>query len=583
MRGKRIDKELVADFVNRMNRAQSKRERGARMRDFRELTGLSKSTAYNILKKANEGVPYAEITAGKQQRKPRKSEFEREQEKRDALTISAIKMLPGEHAKAIPTELAIPMAENRGLIPVGKYDRCRMDRLLKLHQVNARSVRLTKAGRPITAQYPGHVFVVDATPIDHYYLTLDMRVKPYDAPQGDKHLDDLLAREGLYKIWVYYLVDMASKAFLLRPFAGLPKNPNSRNLGENSDDWIEFLRWCFLPKYGTPSPLHDRPAPLRDCPIEGAPAVLWCDKGSGIGNNTLVNRMCLRMGIEVKPHFPGNPRAKGVVESRISAFKRRYEPLIRKNTITNINELIYFYQAWADYHNKTYGFYDAWQKGVTDHPLIRVSPQNLHDAMVSNVVRHINGMGCVAIDGNEWFVAFEEKYLNTKCTIYRPPVRDNEIRYIAELHDNTIRSLVPASSIAHDFDDIKSFPKTELERNRDDARALSKSIGKFISYSDTLPPEKDTKIVRFPSPSMALRTHSPFVPETFESGDEALRWLLNQTALFLEEIPAGEREVIVNGFSMAMNRIGHIPGSSVLELANILNQNKSAQKVQEEL
>ncbi|HPI13639.1 MAG TPA: hypothetical protein PK875_03770 [Spirochaetota bacterium] len=583
MRGKRIDRELVAEFCARMNRASSKRERGAVMRWFREATGVSKNTAYGILEAANEGIPHADIIAGKQRRAPRKSEFEREQEKRHALIIAAIKRLPGEHAKPIPTELAIPMAENRGLIPAGKYTRCRADRLLKTHQLNTKSVRLKKAARPITARYPGHVFVVDATPIDHYYLTLDMRVKPYDTPEGDKHLDDLLAREGLYKIWVYCLVDMHTKAFLLRPFAGLPKNPNSRNRGENSEDWIDFLRWAFLPKHGTPSPLADKKAPLADCPIEGAPTILWCDQGSGIGGNTLVNRMCLRMGVEVKTHFPGNPRAKGVVESRFSAFKRRYEPLIRKNTITNINELIYFYQAWADYHNRAYGFYDAWQHGVREHPIVRVSPQNLHDAMVSNIVRTINSMGCVSIDGEEWFAAFEEKYLGTKCTVYRAPERAGERRYFVELFDRTIRKLVPASAVSHDFEEIKSFPKTELERNRDEARELSKSIGQYVSFDDTLPPDDSSKVIRFPSPAVNLRTHSPVVPEQFQSAESARAWLLNQTGLFLESIPANDREKIEGAFSWSMDKLGYISGSVVLEFANVLNQHKSSQHAQEEV
>jgi len=577
MRGKEYDMFLVAEFCDRMTMAERAKDKGDAIRWFCDRTGASSSTAYRVYNRAIQGMPINDIAQKKQTRKPRKSEIQRQRELQHARIISAVKIMPGEFAKQIPTELAITMAENMGHIPKGMYTRSTMDRLLAQHDMNAKSYRKRPAGMPIRADYPGQVVVVDATPMDQYYMTLDMNIRRYDAPVGDKHLDDVLAREGLYKIWVYYLVDLHSKAFLVRPYAELPKTEGARNAGESADTWLDFLLWCFRPKRNTLSPLPHKDAPLADCPIEGLPVTLYCDRGSGIGKSNLVGRVCTRLGIQIVTHMPHNPRAKGMVESRIGAFKRRYETLIQKGEIDDVNKLIYFYQAWCHHHNKENGLYDVWQKGVIGHPIVRVSEENIHDAMVSHTTRRINDMGCISVDAKTLFVTHEEKYIGTRCSIYRPPARNDEQQYLAELFDGTIiNNCVDAEEIAHKFDEIKRHPKTAGERNREDTKELSKSIGKYVSFEDTLPQAQTTNIVRLPSPATTIETHSPVTPASFASVEHARRWILNQTGMFMEEIEVEARELIEQGLALALKTKGHIPGSIVVEFANLVNREKSA-------
>lgn len=576
MKGAKFDPALVLQFLTKMKHAKDPQERGAAVRWFRDLTGVSASTAYSVLRKAmRKTATIDDIANAVQCRKARKLDLERAMDLRVAKTIVAFKILPGKNAKPIPTEHAMRMAVNMGHSEVARYTRSTVDRHIRSFGLSPRYFRGQDAGMPITAKYPGHVFAVDATPIDHYYLKFDESVVPYDAIPGDKHLDDILARERLYKIWVYYLVDMYSRCFLVRPYAELPKTPGARNAGESAETWLNFMLWCIKPKHGSPSPLEHKKAPFADCPVEGAPDILYCDRGSGIGGSSLINRVMVRLGVSVVTHLPGNPRAKGIVEGRIGAFKRSYEPLLRNRTISSLNELIYFYQAWADDHNRRSGFYDAWMRGAASNPVIRISEKNIKDAMVSHADRKINGMGCVEIDKQVLFVAYEQQYLNTWCAIHRARTRDGGTKYIAELSDGTIKYPKPVEQHAHDFSEFRRFPKTEEERNREDVSALSSSIEPFVSFNDTLPLAKKSNVVRLPSPAKPLVTHSVFAPQIFDSADAARTWILTQARIFWEQINNENRESIEKALEMSMRLKGHIPGSMAVELANILIEDKA--------
>jgi hypothetical protein len=514
--GKKYDEHLLVEFARRHGMASTRNEKREVIQWFMDHTGASYGTAYRVLEKLDAGIPYADIAAARQARKPRKNDIDLAKGFRHTKIIAAIKQIPGEdRLKWIPTEHALRIAVHMGLVPEGVYTRSTLDRLLAKYHLNRRSAQKQKIAHELTAKYPTRVFVVDATPMDQYYLSLDGRVHRYDAPEGDKHLDDILARERLSKIWVYYLVDMYSKAFLPMPFASIPIGEGARNPGENAEDWLTFLKFCFLSKRDMMSPLEGRRAPLADCPIEGVPEILYSDKGSGIGRSTRVNRFCLRLGVQIVTHRPGNPSAKGMVEGHI-CFQAQLRVATYPKTIKDINQLIYFYQIWADHWNRERGYYDAWQRGVMLHPIRRANEQNLRDANVSHINRVIDGYGCVSIDREHWFVTWDEQYRGTRATIYRPPSYDGEIRYIAELEDGSIIECTNGRP-SHDFEDIKSHPKSTGEKSREEVRILSKQIGGMMSFDDTLPSENDGKIVRLPSPAVSVETHSPVVPERFDS------------------------------------------------------------------
>lgn len=573
-KGKKYDEYLLIEFSSRLSSAETRAAKRDAMAWFMSVSGASKSSAYNVRNRIRRGIPYTEVAAAKQKRKPRKNDLELQAEKRDALRVSAVKRRPGEDKKWIPTARAIEICEDMGLIERGKYTRCKMDRILARAGLNFKSAQHTKVAWEITADYPMHVLVVDATPIDHYYMSLDRKVVRYDGlSKDDKHINDYLERDKLSKVWVYYAVDMRTKAFLAMPFASTPIGASSKNPGENAEDWMEFLKWVMLPKKDIISPLEDRRAPFSDCPVEGIPTILFCDRGSGIGKSSLVGRMCMRLGIQVVPHLPGNPSAKGLVEGRIGAFKRSFECQINPSVIKDINQLIYFYQAWAEHYCKDKGLYDRWLRESLQHPVTRVTPQNLQDVTVSHITRVINGYGCVSIDGEEWFVTWDGKYKGTRATIYRAP-SNNGFVYKAELCDRVIVDCTNGRR-QHRFEEIKSFPKSEGERNREEAQGLAKVIGGMQSFDDILPQESDGKLVRLPAASKnIIDTHSPVVAAEFKTVDSAWKWVLHQTGLFFEEIPEDSRDTINNLFNMFLREEGFIAGEIAVKMANLINSKK---------
>jgi len=419
--------------------------------------------------------------------------------------------------------------------------------------------------------------VVDATPIDCYYLRLDLHIEKHNIDSADKHLDDFLKREGLYKIWVYYFVDMYSKAFLALPIAALPKGKGSKNAGESADTWLEALKFFMLPKYNLPSPLPHKPAPLKDCPIHGRPDILFCDRGSGIGTSKLINNVMYNLGVRIVTHLPKNPSAKGAVEGRISAFKRRYEALINPKLIKTINELQYFYLSWSHYHNKESGAYDRFVGGIHTMPLIQLSEQNFQDAMVEKIIRTIDEYGCISIDNKKLFVTHNEYYKHTKVQVYRSYSRSGSMRYYVDLGGKIVECL-DSGPKSHSFDTITSFPVSQGAKNRKAVAELSQIFKQQELFDDILP-KLDSKIHYFPHKNVTpAQVHSPIAPETFSNPESAINWILHQTGLLYEQLPPEDRNTIQSTFSLLMRTEGHIKGSICVDLANALISHKEELK-----
>lgn len=574
-RGTVIHAAILAQYFHRWSIADWN-DRGRIVDEFAQAAGISKTTAYKRLQRLRVGER-ADSGARPKTRKKRKAEAVRAMEREHAKAVWAMKTMPGEQAAYwVSTEQAIRLAEKAGVIPEGIYSRDRMDRILRECGLSRRISQTRPAAMSLTAEYPGHVFVVDATPMNHYYLRLDgqiQKVVQFQTPDGDTHLDDLLERDGLYKIWVYYLVDMYSKTFLVRAFAPEART-GRRNGGENSDDWITFLTWAFLPKSPSASPIDGLPNPLDDCPLEGAPTILYCDKGSGIGKSAKIKLLCRHLGIKIETHLPGNPSAKGLVESRIGAFKRSFEVFMLKSRFTTLDEVNYFYQSWSSDTNRKRSFYQKWRQGAVERPIFRVTPENIQEAYVSHIERVIDGYGCVSIDGEKWFVTHEERYQKARVQLYRPLNRTGERRWFAETSDGIVFQCEHGAK-GHGFDDIKAFPKSEAARIKDEARLVASQIRSVLQFEDLLPDHEDTNLRHMPNRAAPVTTHSAVAPDQFGSVEHARRWIMMQTGLMDDQIDEDLHDIMQKGFELSMKTNGYIPAALVIEFANILNRSKS--------
>lgn len=572
-RGKSIDMGVLLAFADRHGKAGSRAERASILREFADLCGISLSSAYQKIGLLKRGHSPVELAAGRIRRKTRKSKAELALEREHALSIAGL--YQGHYGS---TELLILVAERMGLLPAGLYSNqaglVRMNRILRREGLNRKSTGLRSAAWHLTANHPGHVFMVDATPLNHYYLRLDGRIVPFDLPRGDTHAADILAEKRLYKIWVYYLVDVYSRSYLVRAFAPEPTSDGARMGGENAQDWLTFLKLCLLPKRDLPSPLKNRKAPLLDCPIEGVPEILYADRGSGIGGSSLIARFMGRLGARIETHLPGNPSAKGLVESRIGASKRGPESILARNTIEDINQLNYFLQAWSSHICRKRGFYDKWQRAIKEHPVRRITTQNIQDALVANITRVVSNWGEVSIDGKEFFVSHSETVIGKKIPIYIPATRQGEERrYVAELPDGTIAPLVDKRE--HGFESIKSNPQSQGAINRDEARIRGKQLARQILYEDTLPPDDPgaAKVLRFPNPAQAVQTTSLVPPKAFETVEAAMLWVHRLTRLDdadILSIAPDTLSTLQSLFAKELELTGQVQGAHVILYSNTL-------------
>lgn len=83
--------------------------------------------------------------------------------------------------------------------------------------------------------------------------------------------------------------------------------------GERSIDVAEFL----LESWGA------KPSPEK-FPFRGVPEILVCDKGSA-AMGTMVTDLLEALKVERIAHLPGNPRAKGMVESMMNTWEMKFE------------------------------------------------------------------------------------------------------------------------------------------------------------------------------------------------------------------------------------------------------------------
>jgi hypothetical protein len=318
----------------------------------------------------------------------------------------------------------------------------------------------------------------------------------------------------------------------------------------------------------------------------GLPTILYCDRGSGIGNSNAVRTFCNVLGIEVRTHLPGHPNAKGLIESNIGAFKRSFEVGLARHVIQEINQLIYFYWSHTGERNRKRGYYARFQKSALEYPLRLVTAEDYRNALAPLTERVISGFGTVSIANEEWFVTADERFKGKRVNIYRSRTIHGEPRYTAEyVHEDSGSRLtfeLERGARTHGFDDIKSFPQTDGQLNRIALSKMAKEIQRTLTYDDTLPKEFRTgangsNVSRFPSPGAQANTVGATAPESFATIEKARLWLLTRTGLLdgeMETLDEDLPDMIGAQLEKTFAALGEIPGSLVQTFANVINAKK---------
>jgi hypothetical protein len=466
--------------------------------------------------------------------------------------------------------------ENGGLLQGRTYTRSTMDRLLDKYGQNKKNLIRPKAKRSIKAIFSNQVWYVDATVLPHYYLNIkdNKTIVEIKAPKNDQHLDDLLVRYEAKKIWVYYLVEKYSRAYLLMAFAPTPIGTNSKHGGENTLDLLTFLQFCFLPKKNL-TELRGLKHPFESCPIEGAPHNLYSDKGSALMSYASSNFL-YNLGIEPIQHVPGHPWAKGPVESRIGSDKRGSHPLIIKNTIHTLDDLNYHLMSWAHYDNTVKKKYEKYLEGCTNNPIRKITLQNINDASINESTGTVDGFGYVKFRGLTFFV--NENIVGEKIRIHwRPSVPgskellSDDVLIAIDRYGRKF-NMEPPTEV--NWGEFKSFPKSDAEKISDEVRILAQNLRKTARFEDSLPPVLDTNLIHLPPKSEPVQTHSMIVPDKFENIKLATDWVtieIENSGIIKTDAELANS--ISTEFKKVHDVLGYIPGDFAEKILRTIQNN----------
>ena len=204
--------------------------------------------------------------------------------------------------KTMSTARALEIAVKNGVVPEGLLTVRTLNRYARKYRLDVHNICAPTAATKLISEHPNHVHLVDFSVCEQYYLR-DSDGKILLRPYTYKNKPN----EAKQKVWAFALVDHYSNAKYIKYYV---------SPGESSE---MFLLGCFdawRKKDDSRFPFH------------GVPRCLYTDKGSAMMSERS-QRMLKALNIECMEHMPGNPRAKGMVETSFRHLQNDFESELR--------------------------------------------------------------------------------------------------------------------------------------------------------------------------------------------------------------------------------------------------------------
>ena len=226
-----LDPSLLLDFFPRWKIAReskSKVDASNLVKQLEKLTGLSRATLFRKFNRWLKGQSIFDVAKNKNQQKKISltKEIEKRKRKEVALKVSGLQRASqkGKRVKQISVERAVRILvrigqlENEYLdIHHGTISRWQNEFNLSMKDfVKHQPQNRIAFDMRDSYEFANQVFSVDASVLDKYFLNLSsgkFSTRPIYMPKGDNHEQDYLNKNGLVKIWIYYLLDCYSGAY----------------------------------------------------------------------------------------------------------------------------------------------------------------------------------------------------------------------------------------------------------------------------------------------------------------------------------------------------------------------------------
>lgn len=539
---------LFSEYENSFLK-KDKKAKGIILDEFESLFNADRGVFYRAWKKYCKERSILTACNIKRTKKSRLSPERQAKRKEELLNLAATK----EHFRGTPTEITSKIINPEQYTEIGGLSTSQKNRLLRAEGISTPMMAQRKPSTSWVCEYSNQLFMVDASPMEAIFLNFDNELK-YDKEINfkDKHISEILVQKKLRKVWVYYLVDIYSRAYLVYAVADLPSGENSKYLGENTIGWRKAFTYAFLPKNSR-------------IPMEGVPDGVYSDQGSGlISNDSKSFLTTLNPEMWIETHVAKHPWAKGPVESRIGAWKRTIEKFFTRELVKNFDDLQQRIEDFVVWDNERKGFFQKWISGTKDHPIRKVSQKNIDDATVTLIDRIVNTYQCVSIEGRKYYIP-DDVPVGAKVDIYR---RGDQI--YAQLPDNTISVLDPAGPVSHGIGykslDGRGIKLSERLQNVEEVKTRAKSAGKNLTF-DNIRPESTPNIGFIPARGEKIETHSVLPPDSFATAKDALNYFTNETGITREESTDIFND-LEGYFKVCEKKFGKIPSDYVIEIVN---------------
>ncbi|MEL3907922.1 MAG: transposase [Treponemataceae bacterium] len=298
-------------YVKRMQKAESAEARRAVVDDMCKMFSFSTAKAYKELK-ANGW------DSGRRKRKDAgTSRMSEEDLKLVAALLRKGLRKNGKATMSVPLARSI-LKSNGFNITIGES---RLRELLVENNLSLAEARKPSPHNRMRSLYPNHVHQVDPS-MSLIWFAPSGSQKIFDDDEVYKNKNPL---EGKLKCWRYVLTDHTSGSICVKYYAAM---------GESAVNMYDFLLYAWGQKK---NPLYV---------FHGLPSLLVWDCGTG-NTAKAVTAALTALNVETKPHLPGNPRAKGQVETSNDIVETQFESRLLLEPVHSIEELNEAVERWC--------------------------------------------------------------------------------------------------------------------------------------------------------------------------------------------------------------------------------------------
>jgi DNA-binding transcriptional regulator YhcF (GntR family) len=410
--------------------------------------------------------------------------------------VAAMKIeMATKTGKTGSTESAIRALYNAGQINSQIPDST-MNRWLNQHSLSFKQIRNYSAstGVRLGTDEPNKWWFMDFSVSEIYYLLQSGKmVQDKTGILTDKnHREELLTKKGYRKLFIGCVVDLYSGTYWVNGYV---------SPGESSYMVLNFLMDAMQKK--------DDP----QNPFRGIPQNIYCDKGSALHSQQMRD-LLEPLGIQIWSHIPGNPKAKGRVESRIGAYKNTIERCFAFQKPASIEEYRAITQKMITSDNLNKGNFSKWMDIYKTSSLREFDESTRKKLGYTMDERVVNPYGCVELHKEEYFIS---KRLNgERVSIYT--MMDGTMKALDRM--GNIYELTGTSHQNREMGKYKAEKKTVYDYTLDEVKAEGKRLRKIVKPEHFLL-DTPENLVMIERKGEQVEVSSPFEIPGFTTVDEA--------------------------------------------------------------